>query len=80
MQSHPSENRVIQLKTCGIGKKNNTKRKVFLDAFLFLLFLNLMGMALIFSYLNDFLFFDRLLVGGFIVGMLAVLKSINKEI
>ena len=55
------------------------RRKVFIDTFLFLLFLNLMILAIVLSCLNNYLFLEELLTGGFIIGALATLKWMNTE-
>ncbi len=80
MHTAPLEPGVIQLKAIPIkGQKKKEKRKVFIDAFLFLLFLNLIGIAIALSYFNNNLFLDQLLTGGFIVLALGTIKWINKE-
>ena len=80
MHTAPLEPGVIQLKAIPIkGQKKKEKRKVFIDAFLFLLFLNLIGLAVVLSYFNNNLFLDQLLTGGFIVLALGTIKWINKE-
>lgn len=80
MQSAPLEPGVIRLNTIPIkGQEKKEKRKVFIDAFLFLLFLNLIGLAIVLSCINDYLFLDQLLTGGFIVLALGTIKWANKE-
>ena len=80
MQTHPLEHGVIRLKAIPINShKKKEKRKVFIDAFLFLLFLNLIGLAIVLSCINDYLFLDQLLTGGFIVLALGTIKWISKE-
>ena len=80
MQTPPLEHGVIRLKAIPIkSQRKKEKRKVFIDAFLFLLFLNLIGLAIIISYFNDSLFLDQLLTGGFIVLALGTIKWISKE-
>ena len=80
MQSSPLEQGVIRLNTIPIrSQRKKEKRKVFIDAFLFLLFLNLIGLAIVLSCINDYLFIDQLLTGGFIVLALGTIKWINKE-
>lgn len=81
MQRSPIENGVIRLNNSRIPTQSKKdKRKVFYDAFLFLLLLNLMGVALVFSFLNNYLFMDRLLAGGFILGAVTLLKALNSKI
>ena len=81
MQIPRAKDGVIQLNHSRMqSPKKNEKRKAPQDAFLFLLFITLMGAALLFSFLNNYLFLDRLLTGGLIVGALALLKVINKKV
>ena len=80
MHTHPLEQGVIRLKAIPIkGGRKKDKRKVITDAFLFLLFLNLIGLVAVLSYFNDSLFLDQLLTGGFIVLALGTIKWISKE-
>lgn len=80
MQTPPFEQGVIRLNAFPIrNHKKREKRKVFIDAFLFLLFLNLIGVAIALSYFNKNLFMDQLLLGGFIVLALGTIKWISKE-
>ena len=80
MQTPPLEHGAIRLKAIPIkSQRKKEKRKVFIDAFLFLLFLNLIGLAIVISYFNDSLFLDQLLTGGFIVLALGTIKWISKE-
>ncbi len=80
MQTSRLEYGVIPLKTVPIrNRKRGIRRKVFFDAFLFLLFLNAMVLAIVFSCLNDYLFLEQLLTGGFIIGALSTLKWMNTE-
>ncbi|MCX2718243.1 hypothetical protein [Lentiprolixibacter aurantiacus] len=80
MQNLPLEQGVIRLKTIPIrSQSKKEKRKVFIDAFLFLLFLNLIGVAIVVSCINNYLFLDQLLTGGFIVLALGTIKWISKE-
>ena len=81
MQKSPIEHGVIRLNSSWIQtQRKKDKRKVFYNAFLFLLFLNAMGAALVFSLLNNHLFLDRLMAGGFIVGALTLFKTLNTKI
>ncbi len=80
MKTTPLESRVIPLRTGpNRGRRKPETRKVFVDAFLFLLFLNVMALVLVLSYLNNKLFLEQLLTGGFIVGALLTFKWINRE-
>lgn len=80
MQTPSFEQGVIRLNALPIkSHKKKEKRKVFIDTFLFLLFLNLIGVALTLSYFNKNLFMDQLLLCGFIVLALGTIKWISKE-
>ena len=80
MKIPPIESRVISLRTPAYGRhRKQEMRKVYMDSFLFLLFLNIMIVAIVLSCINDYLFLEELLTGGFIVGTLGTLKWINTE-
>lgn len=80
MQTSSLNTQVIPLKTTPYRHRSKrVGRKVFIDAFLFLLFLNVMVVAIVLSCLNNYLFLKELLTGGFIIGALATLKWMNTE-
>ena len=80
MHTSPLEQGVIRLKTIPIvSQRSKEKRKVFIDAFLFLLFLNLFVIVTVLSYFNNNLFLDQLVAGGFIVLALGTIKWISNE-
>ena len=80
MHTPPLEQGIIRLKAIPIkSQRKREKRKVLIDAFLFLLFLNLIGLAIVLSYFNNYLFMDQLLTVGFIVLALGTIKWISKE-
>lgn len=80
MKTSPLDRGIIPLNTIPTNRqRRREKRKVLTDAFLFLLFLSLIGIAIALSFLNDYLFLDRLLVGTFIIGALATIKWMNKD-